>query len=89
MQQGVKAMIVAEIVPQHHAAGSQIFPLHLQRGDVTPCFILQWGVKSYCCMMQQVVKSYRRMMQLGVNLAVGSQVYKLWKTPQAFKGTIL
>jgi hypothetical protein len=40
-------------------------------------------------MMQRGVKSLRRMMQQGVNLAAGSQVKKLWMTPEAILGTLM
>jgi hypothetical protein len=74
--------------------GVRSYRCKMQRGVNFYCYIMQqrvkshhWktqqGVKSYCCRMQRGVKSYRRIMQWGVNLAAGSQVLKLWKTPLA------
>jgi hypothetical protein len=68
-------MIVAEISPLHHAAGSQVAfaaercdsRLHLTAGNqILPLHFSVGGVKSYCCMMQRGVNSFRCMMQWGV-----------------------
>jgi hypothetical protein len=49
MQPEVKSMIVAEIFPLRHSAGSKIFPLHFSAGSCDSLCLLQWGVRSYHC----------------------------------------
>ncbi len=58
----------SQILPRLNAAGSQILPIHHAVGSQILRLFMQWGVES--C----------RVLQRGVNLEVGSQAEKFWKT---------
>ncbi len=67
--------------PLHYAAGSQTSLLHF--ATESQIFPLLDAAASQILLLHDAVgsKILRRMMQQGVNLAVGSQVKKRWKTP--------